>query len=159
MKRGPRIFYLRGPSQSPPFWLEKELMSILNKIHDQWNRGWWRVFKIPQFTIPLLKDISHDVETNVMSDNILCYQLLYLKNIIHLGQRPLIFWGPRFQPAKPIGKIRHTMHIPRIGYFYLIYHTCSYEKNKSEMLFQIHHIAKRDLVNKRKTKLMFHFSH
>jgi hypothetical protein len=28
--------------------------------------------------IPLTKDISHDVETNAMSDNTLCFQLFYL---------------------------------------------------------------------------------
>ena len=27
-----------------------------------------------------------------------------VKNIIHLGQKPPSFWGPRLQPAKPIGK-------------------------------------------------------
>jgi hypothetical protein len=27
-----------------------------------------------------------------------------VKNILHLGQMPPRFWGPRFHPAKPIGK-------------------------------------------------------
>ena len=35
-----------------------------------------------------------------------CARKVYgnVKNIIHLGQRPLRFWGPRLQPAKPMGK-------------------------------------------------------
>jgi hypothetical protein len=33
---------------------------------------------MPQFKIPYLKKISHDIETNLMYDNILFFQLVYL---------------------------------------------------------------------------------
>ena len=35
-----------------------------------------------------------------------CVRQIYdnVKNIIHLGRRPPRYWGPRLQPAKPIGK-------------------------------------------------------
>jgi hypothetical protein len=35
-------------------------------------------FKFPQFTIPHLTKINHDIETNLMSDNTLFVQRIYL---------------------------------------------------------------------------------
>jgi hypothetical protein len=76
MKRGPRLFYLQGPSQSPPLWIEEDKRvfdTIIKEAED--DDGY---FKFPQFTIPHLKKISHDIETNLMSDNTLFFQLIYL---------------------------------------------------------------------------------
>jgi hypothetical protein len=65
MKISPRLFYLRGPSQSTPLWIEEDkrvFYTIINEAED--DDG---CFKFPQFTIPHLKKISHGIETNLMS--------------------------------------------------------------------------------------------
>ena len=41
-----------------------------------------RYFKFQQFTIPHLKKISHNTETNLMFDNTLFFQLIYLTAFI-----------------------------------------------------------------------------
>ena len=76
MNRGPRLFYLQGPSQSTPLWIEEDKRvfdTVIKEAED--DDGY---FKFPQFTIPHLKKISHDIETNLMSDNTLFFQLIYL---------------------------------------------------------------------------------
>ena len=75
MKRGPRLFYLRGFSQSPPLWIEEDkrvFYTIINETED--DDG---CFRFPQFTIPHLTKMNHDIETNLMSGN-LFFQLINL---------------------------------------------------------------------------------
>ena len=75
MKIGPRLFYLRGSSQSPPLWMEEDkrvFYTIINETED--DDG---CFKFPQFTIPHLTKMNHDIETNLMSGN-LFFQLINL---------------------------------------------------------------------------------
>jgi hypothetical protein len=67
------LLYLRGPSPSPPLWIEEDkrvFYTIINEAED--NDGY---FKFPQFTILHLKKISHDIETNLMSDYTLFFNL------------------------------------------------------------------------------------
>ena len=77
MKTGPRLFYLRDPppthTQYPPLWIEEDKRvfdTIIKEAED--DDGY---FKFPQFTIPHLTKINHDIETNLMSDNTLFVNL------------------------------------------------------------------------------------
>ena len=71
------LFYLRGPSQSPPLWIEEDKRVFDTIIKEAEDDGGY--FNFTQFTIPHLKKISHDIETNLMSDNTLFFfQLIYL---------------------------------------------------------------------------------
>jgi hypothetical protein len=56
-----------APHKSLPLWIEEDkrvFYTIINEAED--DDG---CFKFPQFTIPHLKKISLDIETNLMSDN------------------------------------------------------------------------------------------
>lgn len=46
------------------------------------------------------------LEAAVRNDSIICKKGIYdrVKNILHLGWRPLRVWGTMLQPVKPIGK-------------------------------------------------------
>jgi hypothetical protein len=70
--RGPRLFYLRSPSLIPTL-VNRVYYTIINEAEDDDGN-----FKFLQFTILYLKKINHDIETNLMSDNTLFFQLIYL---------------------------------------------------------------------------------
>jgi hypothetical protein len=74
---------LRDPSQSPPFWTEEDERVFYTKFNNaEYDDGY---FKLPQFTIPHLKKISHEIETNLMSDK--DYGSMRKKGLpVHLSQ-------------------------------------------------------------------------
>ena len=90
MNRAPRLFYLRGPSQSPPFWTEEDERVVYTKFKIAEDDDGY--FKFPQFTIPHLKKISHEIETNLMSDK--DYGRLRKKGLRQQQQYYTPVWGP-----------------------------------------------------------------
>ena len=90
------------PSQSPPLWIEEDKRvfdTIIKEAED--DDGY---FNFKQFTIPHLKKISHDIETNLMSDNTLFFfnlsiSLLLWKDTINteingsVDLLALLFWN------------------------------------------------------------------
>jgi hypothetical protein len=59
----------RGPSQSPSLGIEEDKIVFYTIIKEAEDDDGY--LKFPQFTIPHLKKISDDIETNLMSDNTL----------------------------------------------------------------------------------------
>ena len=90
MNRVPRLFYLRDPSQFPPFWTGEDERVFYTKFNNAEDDDGY--FKLLQFTIPHLKKISHEIETNLMSDK--DYGSMRKKGLRQRQQYYTPVWGP-----------------------------------------------------------------